>query len=76
MGKQDIEIARAVTLKPIQEVAEALGLSAADLEPFSIYRPGAVSFCRAKREAPKPSGETQPTQIRDVIRGTGSVVLG
>jgi len=28
MGKQDIEIARAVTLKPIQEVAEALGLEA------------------------------------------------
>ena len=34
MGKQDIDIARAVTLKPIQEVAEALGLSAADLEPY------------------------------------------
>ena len=34
MGKQDIDIARAVKLKPIQEVAEALGLSAADLEPY------------------------------------------
>ncbi len=34
MGKQDIDIARAVTLKPIQAMAEALGLSAADLEPY------------------------------------------
>jgi formate--tetrahydrofolate ligase len=34
MGKQDIDIARAVKLKPIQEVAETLGLAGADLEPY------------------------------------------
>ena len=34
MGKQDSEIARAVKLRPIREVAERLGLTAADLEPY------------------------------------------
>ena len=34
MGKQDLEIARAVKLRPIHEVAESLGLGAADLEPY------------------------------------------
>ncbi len=34
MGKQDIDIARAVKLKPIQDVAATLGLGAADLDPY------------------------------------------
>ena len=34
MGVRDLEIARSVTLKPIQEIGEALGLGADDLEPY------------------------------------------
>src|SRR5213594_2261380 len=34
MGKQDLEIARTVTLKPIQEIGAAVGLAAGDLEPY------------------------------------------
>ena len=33
MGKQDIDIARAVKLQPIQAIGETLGLNGADLEP-------------------------------------------
>ena len=38
MGKQDLEIARAVTLKPIHEVAATVGLAPAELEPFGHYK--------------------------------------
>ena len=38
MGKQDLEIARTVTLQPIQEVAAALGLGADDLEPYGRFK--------------------------------------
>jgi len=34
MGVRDLEIARSVTLKPIQAIGEALGLAADDLEPY------------------------------------------
>ena len=38
MGKQDLEIARAVTLKPIQDVAAAVGLAADELELYGRYK--------------------------------------
>src|SRR5207249_11225787 len=38
MGKQDIEIARAVKLQPIQAIGEPLGLNGADLEPYGSYK--------------------------------------
>jgi formate--tetrahydrofolate ligase len=38
MGKQDLEIARTVTLKPIQEIAATVGLRPAELEPFGHYK--------------------------------------
>src|SRR5438270_854492 len=38
MGKQDIDIARAVKLQPIQAIGETLGLNGADLEPYGSYK--------------------------------------
>src|SRR6184192_4082111 len=38
MGKQDLEIARTVTLKPIQEIGAAVGLTPAELEPYGSYK--------------------------------------
>src|SRR5882672_6617206 len=38
MGKQDLEIARTVTLKPIQEIGAAVGLAPGDLEPYGHYK--------------------------------------
>mgnify|MGYP001586746892 CR=1 FL=1 len=55
MGKQDIDIARAVTLKPIQEVAEALGLSAADLEPYGSAK-AKIRWDAIARASDRPDG--------------------
>lgn len=38
MGRSDIDIARAATLRPIGEVAADLGLTASDVEPFGSYK--------------------------------------
>src|SRR3989475_11276568 len=38
MGKQDIEIARAVKLQPIQAIGEWRGLTGGDLEPYGPYK--------------------------------------
>src|SRR6059036_2213376 len=38
MGKQDIEIARAVKLQPIQAIGETLGLNGSDLELYGSYK--------------------------------------
>src|SRR5574341_2656708 len=54
MGRQDIDIARAVKLAPIQEVAATLGLAAADLEPYGSdtakIRPEAIARARTRPE--------------------------
>lgn len=55
MGKQDIDIARAVTLKPIQEVAEALGLSAADLDPYGSAK-AKIRWDAIARASDRPDG--------------------
>src|SRR6059036_2712710 len=38
MGKQDLEIARAVTLKPIQEIGATVGLEPDELEPYGRHK--------------------------------------
>src|SRR5256712_7338594 len=38
MGKQDIDIARAVKLQPIQAIVVSLGLNGGDLEPYGSYK--------------------------------------
>ncbi len=87
MGKHDIEIARAVKLRPIHEVAESLGLGAADLEPYGSDkakirweaverfrdRPaGALVFVTAM--TPTPAGEGKSTTtigLADGLRRLG-----
>ncbi|MBI2159740.1 MAG: formate--tetrahydrofolate ligase [Candidatus Rokubacteria bacterium] len=55
MGKQDIEIARAVTLKPIHGVAETLGLSAADIEPYGSVK-AKIRWDAIARAGDRPDG--------------------
>src|SRR5207247_199095 len=38
MGKQDLDIARAVTLKPIQEIGATVGLEPDELEPYGRHK--------------------------------------
>jgi formate--tetrahydrofolate ligase len=55
MGKQDLEIARTVTLRPIHEVAATLGLAAADLEPYGRFK-AKVSWDAIMRLRDRPDG--------------------
>jgi formate--tetrahydrofolate ligase len=55
MGKQDLEIARAVTLKPIQEVAATVGLAPAELEPFGRHK-AKVAWEAVERRRARPDG--------------------
>ena len=64
MGKQDSEIARAVKLRPIREVAERLGLTAADLEPYGRD----TAKIRSALELLKPYG------IQEIVR-TGRIAM-
>src|SRR4030095_10443032 len=55
MGARDLEIARSVKLKPIQEIAEALGLTADDLEPYGRLK-AKVRWEAVARLANQPDG--------------------
>src|SRR2546425_6886605 len=55
MGKQDLEIARTVTLKPIQEIGAAVGLAPGDLEPYGHYK-AKVSWPAIARRRDHPDG--------------------
>ena len=55
MGVRDLEIARSVTLKPIQEIGEALGLGADDLEPYGRLK-AKVRWEAVARAAKGPDG--------------------
>jgi formate--tetrahydrofolate ligase len=55
MGKQDLEIARTVTLKPIQEIAATVGLTPEEIEPFGHYKAKVAWDAIARRQA-KPDG--------------------
>jgi formate--tetrahydrofolate ligase len=55
MGVRDLEIARSVTLKPIQAIGEALGLAAADLEPYGRLK-AKVRWEAVARLANRPDG--------------------
>ena len=54
MGKQDLAIARTVTLKPIQEIAGAVGLTAAEIEPFGHYK-AKVAWDAIERRRAQPA---------------------
>jgi formate--tetrahydrofolate ligase len=55
MGKQDIEIARAVKLQPIQAIAETLGLNGNDLEPYGSYK-AKIRWEAIERASARPDG--------------------
>jgi formate--tetrahydrofolate ligase len=55
MGKQDLDIARTVTLKPIQEIGATVGLTAAELEPFGHYK-AKIAWDAIERRRAEPDG--------------------
>src|SRR5256714_8756239 len=74
MGVRDLEIARAVKLRPIQEIAETLGLGLDDLELYGRFKAkvGAEAIARASGRpdgalvlvtamTPTPAGEGKST---------------
>ena len=86
MGKQDLDIARTVTLKPIQEIGATVGLTAAELEPFGHYKAkiawDAIERRRAEPDGalvlvtamtPTPAGEGKSTTTVGLADGLGRV---
>src|SRR5919106_891534 len=55
MGKQDLDIARTVTLKPIQEIGATVGLTPAELEPFGHYK-AKIAWDAVERRRTQPDG--------------------
>ncbi|HEX2442076.1 MAG TPA: formate--tetrahydrofolate ligase, partial [Methylomirabilota bacterium] len=55
MGVRDLEIARAVKLRPIREIGAALGLNGDDLEPYGHYK-AKVSWEAITRLHDRPDG--------------------
>jgi formate--tetrahydrofolate ligase len=55
MGKQEIEIARAVKLQPIQAIGEMLGLNGNDLEPYGTYK-AKIRWDVIERTSSRPDG--------------------
>ena len=55
MGKQDIDIARAVKLQPIQAIGETLGLNGGDLEPYGSYK-AKIRWEAIQRASGRPDG--------------------
>ena len=55
MGKQDLDIARAVKLQPIQAIGEALRLNSGDLEPYGSYK-AKIRWEAIERASARPDG--------------------
>src|SRR2546427_4057808 len=55
MGTRDLEIARAVKLRPVEQVAETLGLDPDDLEPYGAYK-AKVRWKAIERSRVRPDG--------------------
>src|SRR5882762_11495551 len=55
MGRHDLEIARAVKLQPIQQVAESLGLGVQDLEPYGSDK-AKIRWDAIERASARPDG--------------------
>jgi formate--tetrahydrofolate ligase len=87
MGKQDLEIARTVTLKPIQEIGAAVGLTPDELEPYGHTKAKVAWEAIARRRShpdgalvlvtamtPTPAGEGKSTTtvgLADGLRRLG-----
>src|SRR2546422_10043664 len=92
MGTRDLEIARAVKLRPVEQVAETLGLDPDDLEPYGTYKAKvrwkAIERSRVRPDGalvlvtamtPTPAGEGKSTiaiGLADGLRKLGSRALG
>src|SRR2546429_9269045 len=87
MGPRDLEIARAVKLRPVEQVAETLGLDPDDLEPYTYkakVRWKAIERSRVRPDGalvlvtamtPTPAGEGKSTiaiGLADGLRKLGS----
>ena len=81
MGKQDLEIARAVTLKPIEEIGATVGLEPDELEAYGRYKAKVAWDAIARRRdhpdgalvlvtamTPTPAGEGKSTTIAEGFR--------
>src|SRR5437660_3401670 len=55
MGKQDLDIARAVTLKPIEEIGATVGLEPDELEAYGRYK-AKVAWDAIARRRDRPDG--------------------
>src|SRR5207249_3877840 len=55
MGTRDLEIARAVKLRPVEQIAETLGLDPDDLEPYGTYK-AKVRWKAIERSRVRPDG--------------------
>jgi formate--tetrahydrofolate ligase len=55
MGKQDLDIARAATLRPIQDIGAAVGLTADELEPYGRHK-AKVGWDAIARRRDHPDG--------------------
>src|SRR5207248_11628837 len=55
MGKQDLDIARAVTLKPIEEIGATVGLEPDELEAYGRYK-AKVAWDAIARRREDPDG--------------------
>jgi formate--tetrahydrofolate ligase len=87
MGKQDLEIARTVTLRPIQEIAAGVGLAATEIEPYGHHKAKVAWEAIARRRTapdgalvlvtamtPTPAGEGKSTTtvgLADGLRRIG-----
>ncbi len=54
--KSDLEIARAIPLKPISEIAEGLGLAPGDIEPYGRYK-AKINLNALHRLSSEPDGK-------------------
>ena len=91
MGKSDIEIAQEATLRPIQTIAEGLGLGADDLEPYGRHkakvRMEAIARLQGRPDGalvlvtamtPTPAGEGKSTTtvgLGDALRRLGKKAI-
>jgi formate--tetrahydrofolate ligase len=71
MGRQDLEIARTVTLKPIVDVAATVGLTPAELEAFGHYKAKIAWDAIARRRAQPDGGLVLVTAMTPTPAGEG-----